>query len=61
MFKPISTNYKCMQYDLTFLIQIAAGEKDSFLASIPDDLKEKGSTLYASLIDGKVYKGSIIE
>ncbi|KAK1582861.1 hypothetical protein Q3G72_018961 [Acer saccharum] len=28
-------------------------EKDSILGSIPADLKEKGSTLYASLIDGK--------
>ncbi|KAH9650867.1 peptidyl-prolyl cis-trans isomerase CYP37 [Citrus sinensis] len=34
-------------------IQIAMDEKDSILASIPADLKEKGSTLYASLIDGK--------
>lgn len=31
-------------------------EKDSILASIPVDQKEKGSTLYASLIDGKVHE-----
>ena len=29
-------------------------EKESILATLPPDLKEKGSTLYASLIDGKV-------
>ena len=34
--------------------QIAVDEKDSILASLPTNLKEKGSTLYASLIDGKV-------
>ncbi|KAK4837735.1 hypothetical protein QYF36_008033 [Acer negundo] len=28
-------------------------EKDSIIGSIPTDLKEKGSILYASLIDGK--------
>ncbi|KAJ0102316.1 hypothetical protein Patl1_04571 [Pistacia atlantica] len=34
-------------------ITIATDEKDSILASIPTDLKEKGSEMYASLIDGK--------
>jgi hypothetical protein len=29
-------------------------EKEVILASLPTNLKEKGSTLYASLIDGKV-------
>ncbi|KAK3199131.1 hypothetical protein Dsin_022546 [Dipteronia sinensis] len=33
--------------------QLAMDEKDSILGSIPPDLKEKGSTLYASLIEGK--------
>lgn len=33
---------------------MAMDEKDSIVASIPADLKEKGSELYASLIDGKV-------
>ncbi|XP_050247440.1 peptidyl-prolyl cis-trans isomerase CYP37, chloroplastic isoform X3 [Quercus robur] len=33
--------------------EIAVDEKDSILASLPTNLKEKGSTLYASLIDGK--------
>jgi hypothetical protein len=36
-------------------------EKDSILASIPIDLKEKGSTLYASLIDGKVCEVTLEE
>lgn len=36
-------------------------EKDSILASIPIDLKEKGSTLYASLIDGKVFEVTLEE
>lgn len=35
-------------------LQIAVDDKDSILAGIPADLKEKGSELYASLIDGKV-------
>ncbi|XP_062014390.1 peptidyl-prolyl cis-trans isomerase CYP37, chloroplastic-like [Rosa rugosa] len=34
-------------------LKIATDEKDSILASVPTDLREKGSTLYASLIDGK--------
>lgn len=29
-------------------------EKESILNSIPTGLKEKGSILYASLVDGKV-------
>lgn len=29
-------------------------EKDSILASIPTDMKEKGSILHTSLTDGKV-------
>lgn len=43
------------------LIQIATDEKDSILASVPTNLKEKGSTLHASLIDGKVYEGTLEE
>ncbi|KAK1582568.1 hypothetical protein Q3G72_016322 [Acer saccharum] len=34
--------------------RIAVDEKDYISGSIPADLKEKGSTLYASLIDRKV-------
>lgn len=50
-----------LKFSFLFLIQIATDEKDSILASIPTNLKEKGSTLYASLIDGKVYEGTLEE
>lgn len=33
--------------------QIAKEEKESILGSIPVEFKEKGSVLYASLLDGK--------
>lgn len=36
---------------------MAIDEKDAILESIPADLREKGSTVYSSLIDGKVWKG----
>lgn len=39
---------------LTKLFQVAIDDKDTILASIPADLKGKGSELYATLIDGKV-------
>lgn len=39
-------------FSLTF--QIATDEKEAILGSIPIDLRENGSVLYASLIDGKV-------
>lgn len=39
---------------LTKLFQVAIDDKDTILASIPADLKDKGSELYATLIDGKV-------
>ena len=51
----------CFAYIIFFLLQIAKDEKDSILASIPADLREKGSTLYTSLIDGKVHKGTLAE
>lgn len=37
-----------------FLDQIAVDEKESILASVPVDQREKGQAIYASLIDGKV-------
>lgn len=41
--------------DISFSdFQIAVDDKDSIMASIPADLREKGSELYDSLIDGKV-------
>ncbi|XP_024018635.1 peptidyl-prolyl cis-trans isomerase CYP37, chloroplastic isoform X3 [Morus notabilis] len=45
--------YGTMEGNVKKALKIAIDEKDSILASIPADLKEKGSTLYASLIDGK--------
>uniref|UniRef100_A0A6N2MEH7 Uncharacterized protein n=2 Tax=Salix viminalis TaxID=40686 RepID=A0A6N2MEH7_SALVM len=45
--------YGTMEGNVKKALKIAKDEKDSILASIPADLKETGSTLYASLIDGK--------
>ncbi|KAF5461014.1 hypothetical protein F2P56_020843 [Juglans regia] len=45
--------YGTMEGNVKKALKIAVDEKDSVLASLPVDLKEKGSTLYASLIDGK--------
>ncbi|KAB1217215.1 Peptidyl-prolyl cis-trans isomerase CYP37, chloroplastic [Morella rubra] len=45
--------YGTMEGNVKKALKIAVDEKDSILASIPVDQKEKGSTLYASLIDGK--------
>ncbi|ONI12854.1 hypothetical protein PRUPE_4G187400 [Prunus persica] len=45
--------YGTMEGNVKKALKIATDEKDSILASIPTDLREKGSTLYASLIDGK--------
>ncbi|XWS27964.1 hypothetical protein CRYUN_Cryun25bG0025400 [Craigia yunnanensis] len=45
--------YGTMEGNVKKALKIAVDGKDSILASIPADLREKGSTLYASLIDGK--------
>lgn len=45
--------YGTMEGNVKKALKIATDDKDSILASLPADLKEKGSTLYASLIDGK--------
>ncbi|XP_031266792.1 peptidyl-prolyl cis-trans isomerase CYP37, chloroplastic-like [Pistacia vera] len=45
--------YGTMEGNVKKALKIATDEKDSILASIPTDLKEKGSKMYASLIDGK--------
>ncbi|KAJ0045638.1 hypothetical protein Pint_04462 [Pistacia integerrima] len=45
--------YGTMEGNVKKALKIAMDEKDSILASIPMDLKEKGSELYASLIHGK--------
>uniref|UniRef100_F6H280 Peptidyl-prolyl cis-trans isomerase CYP38-like PsbQ-like domain-containing protein n=1 Tax=Vitis vinifera TaxID=29760 RepID=F6H280_VITVI len=45
--------YGTMEGNVKKSLKIAMDEKESILATLPPDLKEKGSTLYASLIDGK--------
>ncbi|KAJ9182850.1 hypothetical protein P3X46_006797 [Hevea brasiliensis] len=45
--------YGTMEGNVKKALKIAKDEKDPILASIPADLKEIGSTLYESLIDGK--------
>lgn len=43
------------------LFQVAIDDKDSILASIPADLRDKGSELYASLVDGKVNHSFVLK
>ncbi|KAF8014883.1 hypothetical protein BT93_H0623 [Corymbia citriodora subsp. variegata] len=45
--------YGTMEGNVKKALKIAKDEKDSILASIPAELRDKGSSLYASLIDGK--------
>ncbi|PRQ31391.1 putative peptidylprolyl isomerase [Rosa chinensis] len=45
--------YGTMEGNVKKALKIATDEKDSILASVPTDLREKASTLHASLIDGK--------
>nr|XP_009629214.1 peptidyl-prolyl cis-trans isomerase CYP37, chloroplastic-like isoform X2 [Nicotiana tomentosiformis] len=47
--KPFGT----MEGNVKKALKIATDEKASILASIPAELREEGSVLYASLIDGK--------
>ncbi|KAG5546313.1 hypothetical protein RHGRI_018476 [Rhododendron griersonianum] len=47
--KPFGT----MEGNVKKALKIAVDDKDSIMASIPADLREKGSELYDSLIDGK--------
>ncbi|KAM6553552.1 hypothetical protein CsatB_014314 [Cannabis sativa] len=53
--------YGTMEGNVKKALKIAKEEKDSILASFPADLKERGSTLYTSLIDGKGGLQSLIE
>ncbi|KAJ6833449.1 peptidyl-prolyl cis-trans isomerase CYP37, chloroplastic isoform X1 [Iris pallida] len=55
--KPFAT----MEADVTKALKIATQGKESILGTIPDDLKDKGSLLYTSLIDGKGGLRSLIE
>ncbi|XP_017980521.1 PREDICTED: peptidyl-prolyl cis-trans isomerase CYP37, chloroplastic isoform X2 [Theobroma cacao] len=45
--------YGSMEGNVKKALKIAVDGKDSILGSIPTDLREKGSILYTSLIDGK--------
>ncbi|CAL5393347.1 unnamed protein product [Camellia sinensis] len=45
--------YGTMEGNVKKALKIAADEKQSILSSVPADFREKGSELYASLIDGK--------
>ncbi|KFK38895.1 hypothetical protein AALP_AA3G174800 [Arabis alpina] len=45
--------YGTMESNVKKALKVAVEDKDSILASIPADLRDKGSELYASLIDGK--------
>ncbi|KAG8479411.1 hypothetical protein CXB51_029110 [Gossypium anomalum] len=45
--------YGTMEGNVKKALKIAVDGKDSILASIPADLREKGSTLYSSLVDGR--------
>ncbi|OIW06114.1 hypothetical protein TanjilG_29870 [Lupinus angustifolius] len=45
--------YGTMEGNVKKVLKIAVDEKDAILASIPPELKERGSLVHASLIDGK--------
>ncbi|CAI0375936.1 unnamed protein product [Linum tenue] len=45
--------YGTMEGNVKKALKIATEEKNSILASLPEEFRDKGSSLYASLIDGK--------
>ncbi|CAL1352804.1 unnamed protein product [Linum trigynum] len=45
--------YGTMEGNVKKALKIATEEKNSILASVPEEFRDKGSSLYASLIDGK--------
>ncbi|KAJ3670251.1 hypothetical protein LUZ60_010575 [Juncus effusus] len=53
--------YGSMENDVKNALKIATKEKESILSSMPEDVREKGSLLYASLIDGKGGLQKLIE
>ncbi|KAH7675851.1 Cyclophilin-type peptidyl-prolyl cis-trans isomerase protein [Dioscorea alata] len=53
--------YGTMEGDVKKAMKIAKEEKESILGSIPVEFKEKGSVLYASLLDGKGGLQNLIE
>uniref|UniRef100_A0A453B9T2 Peptidyl-prolyl cis-trans isomerase CYP38-like PsbQ-like domain-containing protein n=1 Tax=Aegilops tauschii subsp. strangulata TaxID=200361 RepID=A0A453B9T2_AEGTS len=46
--------YGSMEGDVKKAMQIATENKEAMLASMPAELKEKGSELYITLLEGKV-------
>ncbi|GMH25530.1 hypothetical protein Nepgr_027373 [Nepenthes gracilis] len=53
--------YSTMEGNVKKALKIAMDEKESILESIPMDLRANGSTLYASLIDGKGSLQTLLE
>lgn len=53
--------YGTMEADVKKALKIAVEEKQSILGSVPEELKEKGSILYSSLVDGKGGLQNLIE
>ncbi|OVA00527.1 Cyclophilin-like peptidyl-prolyl cis-trans isomerase domain [Macleaya cordata] len=53
--------YGTMEGNVKKALKIAKDEKQSIFDSIPTDLREKGSVLYASLLDGKGGLQSLLE
>lgn len=53
--------YGTMEGDVKKAIKIATEEKESILSNIPKESREKGSMLYASLLDGKGGLQNLIE
>ncbi|KAL0816856.1 hypothetical protein Bca101_073300 [Brassica carinata] len=53
--------YGTMESNVKKALKVAIDDKDSILASIPADLRDKGSELYASLVDGKGGLQALIE
>lgn len=53
--------YGTMEGNVKKALKVALDEKEAILASIPAESKEKGSLLYASLIDGKSGLRALLE
>ncbi|KAK1260195.1 hypothetical protein QJS04_geneDACA022526 [Acorus gramineus] len=53
--------YGTMEGNVKKALKIAVDEKESILGSLPPELKEKGATLYTSLVDGKGGLRNLIE
>ncbi|XP_073005656.1 peptidyl-prolyl cis-trans isomerase CYP37, chloroplastic isoform X1 [Typha latifolia] len=53
--------YGSMEGDVKKALKIAMEEKEAIMGSVPGELKEKGSMLYASLLDGKGSLQNLLE